>query len=273
MLHLCPSVLINYAKDRHNPSAQYCRLPEGTLGSLRLRFTPYVKLRRQGSVKPRLRASVTLEKRRGGFYQKYKSPISPSRKIRSGSIGCLGCSPAVNPRNLRKACGFPSAFSDSPPARPVQPLSPPARRALRITNKIPAIFHTPNTKYNPRHVPVIQNNACLTRYIYILILPIYLSSFATKLSRAIRSVRQIDGLLIRRSGVQIPHGPLHTRIFEIATQKRRLSHLSWACFLKLTPPATRWVSKKRRRNALFIEQTATRTISSKTKVSRNKESD
>ena len=46
--------LQNNAKDRHNPSAQYCRLPEGTLGSLRLRFTPYVKLRRQGSVKPRL---------------------------------------------------------------------------------------------------------------------------------------------------------------------------------------------------------------------------
>jgi len=61
--------------------------------------------------------------------------------------------------------------------------------------------------------------------------------------------------------------------FEIATPKRTLSHLSWACFLKLTPPATRWVSKNAEETHFLPKETATRTISSKTKVSRNKESD
>ena len=143
------------------------RLPEGALADLEPSPLAFIETPAARLSKLRLTASVTLETCRGGFYQRHKSPDSANRKSEFASSGCLGCSPAVNPRNLRKACGFPSAFSDSPPAR----------RALRITNKMPAIFHTPNTKYNPRHVPVIQNNACLTRYIYILILPIYLSSF------------------------------------------------------------------------------------------------
>ena len=82
--------------------------------TLNLRTSPYVKLRRQGSVKPRLlrlrdhlnmngRGNVVTKPKAGTKYMRWrrfchssKSPISPSRKIRSGSIGCLKNSPTVS---------------------------------------------------------------------------------------------------------------------------------------------------------------------------------
>ena len=143
------------------------RLPEGALADLEPSPLAFIETPAARLSKLRLTASVTLETCRGGFYQRHKSPDSANRKSEFASSGCLGCSPAVNPRNLRKACGFPSAFSDSPPAR----------RALSSNISDTHLYHIPNTKYHPRHVSLIQNDTCLSRYIYIFILPIYLSSF------------------------------------------------------------------------------------------------
>jgi hypothetical protein len=137
------------------------RLPEGALADLEPSPIAFIETPAARLSKLRLTASVTLEKRRGGGFAIVRSrPFRPRGK----SAQAQSATWKTRLRSILETYGKPSD-------------SPPARRALRITNKMPAIFHTPNTKYNPRHVPVIQNNTCLSRYLYILILPIYLSSF------------------------------------------------------------------------------------------------